>query len=213
MNKIQILTLKSFRRLYQFIFGLETNIKSDCIQDAEVASQIMFDALTSDKPCMIARFGSTELTCLMNYVGVTDDENNYLSYFQGKSQSWWWNQNILDQMQNFSGFFPPTQEKIEQFCQLMLSDIPQLDILGSWLVHESEFDHLMENCRKINFELLNPYFSKIPWTKALEGKKVLVVHPFARTIEIQFEDMKVVGKITNINYTDQKFLCLAEIAF
>lgn len=35
-------------------------------------------------------------------------------------------------------------------------------------------------------ELLNPFFSHIPWTRALEGKKVLVVHPFAETIQKQY---------------------------
>jgi hypothetical protein len=36
-------------------------------------------------------------------------------------------------------------------------------------------------------ELLNPYFSKSPWTRALEGKKVLVIHPFAATIQAQYK--------------------------
>ena len=64
----------------------------------------------------------------------------------------------------------------------MLQDIPEVDILGSWLPEEQLFEKELENCPKINFELLNPYFSSIPWTKALEGKKVLVVHPFAEDI-------------------------------
>jgi hypothetical protein len=35
-------------------------------------------------------------------------------------------------------------------------------------------------------EDLEPFFCENPWTKALEGKKVLVVHPFADTIQRQF---------------------------
>jgi hypothetical protein len=58
--------------------------------------------------------------------------------------------------------------------------------LGSWLAHERLFEEVLQNSAKIHFELLNPFFSKIPWTKALEGKKVLVVHPFATTIEKQY---------------------------
>jgi hypothetical protein len=42
--------------------------------------------------------------------------------------------------------------------------------------------------------LLNPYFSKIPWTKALKGKKVLVVHPFANTIERQYQKRQLLFK-------------------
>ena len=156
------------------------------MKDADWASDIIYEALIADKPCMIARFGSTELTCLINYIGIKEDKKKYLSYLKGKSQQWWWEQKIINQMQNWSGFFPPTIEKIEQFCNLMLIEIPEVDVLGSWLSYETLFEKELKNCIKINFELLNPYFSKIPWTRALEGKKVLVVHPFAATIESQY---------------------------
>ena len=187
MNNYQILALKSLRRVYLTLFMGKKEAKSECIQEADVASQIIQDALMAEKPCMIARFGSTELACLLNYVGVTHDKNRYLPYIQGKSQRWWWEDAIIKQMQNWSGFFPATQDKIEQFCGLMLKDIPQVDVLGSWLAAEKLFDKELENCAKINFELLNPYFSIVPWTRALEGKKVLVVHPFAATIEKQYK--------------------------
>ena len=39
---------------------------------------------------------------------------------------------------------------------------------------------------KVDLELLNPFFAQRPWTQALAGRKVLVVHPFARTIEAQY---------------------------
>ena len=194
MNKFQIYSIKSFRKAYQFLLVHEKPTKPECIQDADFASQIIYNALNSDKPCMIARFGSTELACLTNYIGVTKEKNKFFSYFQGKISPWWWEQKIIDQMQNWSGFFPPTQDKIEEFCQLMLNDIPQVDILGSWLVGESQFDHLMGKSSKVNFEFLNPYFSKTPWTKALDGKKVLVVHPFAKTIESQYKKRELLFK-------------------
>jgi hypothetical protein len=186
MNKFKILALKIIRKTYEIIFGFEAQNKPTCIQEADVASKIIYDALTSDKPCMIARFGSTELACLMNYIGINQDKNKYLTYLTGKTQPWWWEKNIINQMQNWSGFFPPTQDKIEEFCELMLDDIPKVDLLGSWLSGETEFDLMLNNSKKINLELLNPFFAKIPWTKALEGKKVLVVHPFAKTIKSQY---------------------------
>jgi hypothetical protein len=131
MNRFQIFTLKSIRKAYQVFFRIEKWNKPECIHDADLASEIIYEALMADKPCMISRFGSTELACLLNYVGVTQDKNKYLSYFQDKSQQWWWEQKIINQMQNWSGFFPPTIEKIEHFCHLMLNDISELDVLGS----------------------------------------------------------------------------------
>jgi hypothetical protein len=194
MNNFQILILKSLRKVYQRIIVFKHQKVPECIQDADIASNIIYETLILDKPCMIARFGSTELACLMNYIGVTKEKNKFFSYFQGKTPPWWWEQKIIDQMQNWSGFFPPTINTAEQFCQLMLNDIPQVDILGSWLVGEAQFDHLIGKSIKVNFELLNPYFSKTPWTKVLEGKKVLVIHPFAKTIQSQYKYRHLIFK-------------------
>jgi hypothetical protein len=181
------------RKIYTKAFE-KTLLKPECEQNPNVASEIIYDVLMSDKSCMIARFGSTELTCLSNYLGVKNSKRKYVDYVKGNVQPWWWEENIINQMQQWSGFFPAREDKIEQFCELMLQDIPQVDILGSWLAEEQLFKMELENCSKINFELLNPYFSSIPWTKALEGKKVLVVHPFANTIELQYKKRELLFK-------------------
>jgi hypothetical protein len=158
-----------------------------CHQDADWVADEMYKALMSDHPCMIARFGSTEMTCLCNYIGIKYHKNDILPYIKGESPPWWWESNSISQMQLWSGFFPPTVEKIEQFCEMMLQDIPLVDILGSWVPEERYFEKEMSHTIKVNLELLNPYFSKIPWTKALKGKKVVVVHPFAETIQSQYK--------------------------
>ena len=169
----------------QYILKKYTEIP-ECEQDADVAALLIYNALISDKPCMIARFGSTELACLNNYISVKFHKREYLNYIKGKIDSWWWNDAIIKQMQQWSGFFPPTQQKIEQFCNLMLQEIPHVDILGSYLASETKYESYLGVHTKINLELLNPYFSHVPWTKALEGKRVLVVHPFAQTIKEQY---------------------------
>jgi len=193
MNKLSIFALKALRKLYTKSFG-KTPEKPVCEQDPDIASQIIYDALVSDKPCMIARFGSTELLCLKNYLGVKNNKGKYLDYICGKAQQWWWEKNIINQMQQWSGFFPAKEDKIEQFCELMIKDMPQVDVLGSWLVDEKLFERELKNCPKINLELLNPYFSNIPWTKALEEKKVLVVHPFANDIMQQYQKRELLFK-------------------
>jgi hypothetical protein len=205
MNKFQIFTLKSLRKAYQAILGFERDKKPECIQDADLASDVIYEALISDKPCMIARFGSTELTCLMNYIGIKHHRNKYLSYFRGETQAWWWNSKIINQMQNWSGFFPITQNKIEQFCLLMLQDIPEVDVLGSWLVGENNFKDQLISSRKVHFRLLEPFWSDIPWTSALTGKKVLVIHPFADTILNQYLNR---GKLFNNCDILPEFKCL-----
>ena len=41
-------------------------------------------------------------------------------------------------------------------------------------------------------EDLEPFFAPNPWTRALEGKKILVVHPFTETIEKQYNKRELI---------------------
>jgi hypothetical protein len=185
MHKYTIFALKASRKIYTKLFGGVNYRATDSEKNPDIAGKQIYDLLIKDEPCMIARFGSTELTCLYNYLGVLKKNKNYLEFIKGKTPPLWWEPEILSQMQNWSGFFPPTKGKIEQFCELMLQEIPQVDILGSWLTLERQFESYL-SAPKVHLQLLEPFWSKIPWTKALEGKKVLVVHPFGDTIASQY---------------------------
>jgi hypothetical protein len=76
----------------------------------------------------------------------------------------------------------------------MLEDIEEVDILGSWLPNERLFKKELGEAKIINFSFLDPYWVKYPWTRALEGKKVLVIHPFAKTIEAQYKNRSLLFK-------------------
>jgi hypothetical protein len=201
MNQISIFSLKALRKIYAKIFSVQPLAEPECIQDADIASKLIYDKLMSEEPCMIARFGSTELMTLVNYLGVHNEgKKNIFKYIQGKELDWWWNKNCLRQMQQWSGFFPPTIEKIEQFCELMIEDMKELDILGSWLANERYFENELNDITFVHLRLLDPYWSEEnPWTKALQGKNVLVIHPFAKLIEQQYRKNRTnLFKNTNI---------------
>lgn len=154
----------------------------------DYSNKLLYKALLEDKPLMVARLGSTELACMVNYIGVKNS-NKYKSikgYITSKTPEWWWNKSIINQMQNWSGFFPAQIPEIERFCEMNIHDLKRVDILGSWLKHESFFKEELSQSKKVMLEDLEPFFTETPWTKALEGKKVLVVHPFADTIEYQY---------------------------
>lgn len=188
MRNTGIYALKGLRKVYSKTIGLRTLEKPVCDQDPDSASLKIYNLLTANEPCMIARFGSTELTCLVNYLYIKDKKRNYLSFISGKVQAWWWEPTILNQMQQWSGFFPPTIAKIERFCELMIKDIHEVDILGSWLPNEHYFNKELKAVPKVRLGLLDPYWANNPWTKALEDKKVLVIHPFSETIKKQYKN-------------------------
>ena len=185
MNKYIIFVLKILRKMYMITFKVHKD-KPKREQDANKASNLIYNALMSDKPLMIARFGSTELTCLMNYLGVKKGKKDIIGFIQGKTNPWWWQPNLIIQMQTYSGFFPLEIDKIEKFCKLMLKDKNEVDILGSWLESENVIRNGMHDV-KVDLLLLEPFWSDKPWTKALEDKKILVVHPFSKTIVAQYE--------------------------
>jgi hypothetical protein len=154
----------------------------------QYASDLIHAALLSPAPLMVARVGSTESLCLVNYLGVKnpDKYKNARSFIKGQTPPWWWDTATIDQMQRWSGFFPGSIDRIGQFCELMLSDLKNIDILGAWLKDEQFYKEQLEGAKRVMLEDLEPFFVERPWTAALRGKKVLVVHPFEETIRQQF---------------------------
>ena len=89
--------------------------------------------LESPSPCMIARYGSTELYCLSNYLGIRQGWKNAPGFVRGTAEPWWWAPERVENMRDYSGFFPISKKAIERFCEMMLEDSRELDLLASWL--------------------------------------------------------------------------------
>lgn len=196
MNIISIYTFKILRKIYSKIINTK-EVKPECEQDSDSATKLIYDALANDGPYMIARFGSTELTCLSNYLGVCNENKSVIAYVKNEASPWWWEKNTVKQMQDWSGFFPAEIPQIEKFCKLMLQDIPKVDILGSWLANERLVDNIL-NAKKIHLRLLEPFWSDNPWTRALKDKKVLIIHPFVTSIQNQYNRRDLLFKNRDI---------------
>jgi len=164
-------------------FGIDYKIKSNL----DFANEYIQNQIEAKKPLMISRFGATEALNLSNYIGIIKQNKSYINFYRGKLPPWWWVQSYIDQLQNWSGVFPNNKKTASKFCYLMLEDVKQIDILGSWRKEEFFFQDYLKTHRKFNFYDLEPFFSKNPWTKALAGKKVLVVHPFEESIRKQYK--------------------------
>lgn len=191
MNGIQIIALKALRKLYAKAFIGELPPYDRGVTDFNQASELIYNLLVSGKPCMVARFGSTELLALTNYLGVVEKHHSIGKYVQGKQFPWWWEENVKEQMTKWSGFFPSSEENLMKFGSLMLEDMTQVDILGSWLRNEQlMIDEYCLKLQKVMLLALEPYWATNPWTRALEGKKVLVIHPFASLIESQYAEKR-----------------------
>lgn len=156
--------------------------------------------LEVDKPVMIARFGSTELTAMEGYRCAINPKNVY-KYLTKHIDHVGYTNYIVKNMWELSGFFPSNAKALDRFCEMMVGLIPMVDVLGSWRIEEHLFDAELENAVKVPMPDLEPYYFDNPWTPALEGKKVLVIHPFEDTIrkqharyELLFEDKRLTPK-------------------
>lgn len=187
-----IMLLKILRKLYSKSLGNTLYPSLQREENPDKASEMIYQLLSQDKPCMIARFGSTEMNAIINYLGVNSPQHSIWKFIQGKQPEWWWNKNIMNQMQQWSGFFPPTPENMQRFGEMMLEDAKEVDLLGSWLKDEYYIAQNINKAQLVHLRLLEPFWTNnsIPWTKALEGKKVLVVHPFAHLIYKQYTEKR-----------------------
>lgn len=155
------------------------------MRGAEAQDYIKY-SLESDSPVMIARFGSTELTAMEGYRCAINPRNIY-KYFTKRIDHLGYSNYIAKNMWELSGFFPSNEKTLDRFCEMMIDIIPEVDVLGSWRIEEHLFDRELGRAIKVPLADLEPYYFDNPWTIALEGKKVLVIHPFEDTIRRQHE--------------------------
>ena len=136
-------------------------------------TQIIRKMLESEKPCMISRFGSTELQTLC-----------YIKFFPFSVPL---KKRTFYNIQYASGFFPVTHENLKKFYAMYKLDVKDLDLLVSWRIEELLFRGWLRKKDYVRKTTLDNFYQhEHPWTSALKGKKVLVVHPFAETIEEQY---------------------------
>ncbi len=152
------------------------------------AQQLIKDYLSNDKPYMIARFGSVELQSIVDYLYPATFKN-VIPFIKGKIPSWGYAPSTIRTMHINAGFFPLTESMLNQFGQLMVDCMKEVDLLGSWRPEEEMVMKYMPNVTRVPLPDLEPYYFDNPWITALEGKRILVIHPFEDTIRKQYAQL------------------------
>lgn len=151
----------------------------------EETNQLIASKIQAGIPFMAARFGGTELSTIVSVLRAHKfphiDRREY----------------YLERLYRLSGFFPQSIELEEKFTDLMLKYAGDVDLLGTWQLFME--DYIIKNyaiqtqVTKLGFlspwELWRTPDSKVkPWSNALAGKKVLVIHPFEDSIKEQYKN-------------------------
>lgn len=91
-----------------------------------------------------------------------------------------------------AGFFPNEIILGYKFADEMKKACEELDFIGVWF--NPMEDYMLSKYAKApvcaELTALESYYWDDPWTKILEGHKVLVIHPFAESIKKQYENKR-----------------------
>ncbi len=146
------------------------------ISFAQEGHDLVSAAVAQNQPLLVARIGAVELSCLRFYL---EKRGAGRAGYSGK---------IRRTMANNAGFFPVDDASLDAFCRLFLEDLARVDVMGVWF---NKYEDRICNdwCRDaqlVDLDCLEPFRFSNPWSKLLEGRKVLVVHPFAESIRRQY---------------------------
>ena len=158
------------------------------IKGYDDANQIIYNGLISGKPFLVARYGDAELRALVYALecdlGLRSSFPNY----------------IKTAMHRNAGFYPADDAYLLEFGHILWKSSKEVDVFGVWynLLEDYVIHHCNPNASLVELEGLVPYRSKNPWSRALKGKRVLVVHPFEESIQRQFSVKDKLFKNSNV---------------
>ena len=108
----------------------------------KTSGEILYEALVSDGPKMISRMGTSELHIILNYLSrempLFEKGRNYIN---GSFPEFWWGSYAKEDIFQNSGFFSIDEKGLEQFSQLYLQCIPEIDVLLTWLKGEQQLQN------------------------------------------------------------------------
>lgn len=199
--EIKTLLLKSIRKAYRF--AARKQFPSwiwPSEEEWSSANKTLYDLLSQDSPCYIGRIGTVEGAVVLNKMSIPTPphllnkvKGCYRYITENVCLPWWETGQPIFRLQRNAGFFVKggvTLEHVDRFAEMYLHYIPKMDVCGRWL-HYEQYLPFSTNCKFVQWEALYPFFAEKPWTKTLEGKNVLVVHPYKTTIEKQYAKRKL----------------------
>jgi len=214
--KFGVINTSNKIRYYPELNTLDINVSG------QSASSEIEQRILTRKPLMVAKFGTSELDIVIHYRYMKTKKlgekiSNYL-YF---NKDLWWEKRRAFALHNNAGFFPISHRNLSLFSELMIDSMKQVDILGSWIQGENLFREELRSALICNLPDLEPYYHEIPWSRALSGKRVLVVHPFSDSISNQYKQNReklftckeILSEFTLITYKAVQSIALQRTEF
>lgn len=195
LDKIERLLLRIINRM---LYRGERSPKGIELMSGDELNEFIYQGLTADAPFMVARFGSNELdAALYPYLCELPLWKRYKLYAQKKifylRYTKEFAQQLMNPLCNNAGFFPNDIRLLTKFSEkVRLEDTPCCCCCCccNWNNEDLMLPFFSKDIRFAELAKMEPYDYKQPWSRALAGKKVLIVHPFVDTMVKQYQKRK-----------------------
>ncbi len=163
--------LTRHRRLIERAKYLGTRILSPQEGNDRLASSL-------GRPGAAGKIGAGEMAALRHYWRLADSAGHCEL----------WRGYVARNLHRNAGVYPPEPEIFSRFCQAYSEALKSLDVLGVWFNfgERAAQRRLMPGACLTELDALEPYYNDRPWSQRLSGLRVLVVSPFAATVEAQY---------------------------
>lgn len=157
------------------------------VVDLNTANHLIAGFIRENRGASIGRFGRSELICTLQQLRLqTWPAWKRIAYASASLEPLGWDEQANDHLW-ISGFYPYWEEAaLASFAGLIRESAKNLDLLGSWIPGENLLPELSPKIPVTPLPFIEPFFAERPWSWALEGKNVLVIHPFERSISAQY---------------------------
>lgn len=166
-------------RLSEPVYWIKERITPVDLTDSDSMNRMISEAIIKGKPFLAGKIGASELFAMRTV------EFGYT----------WKRRRAFEQLRDWSGFFPLEQDREERFVLCMKEAINNADLLIHWnRRHQRYFVEKYGSNDLTCSSWFGCSFGEGKWGSALNGRKVLVVHPFEESIRKQHEVFEKVHK-------------------
>lgn len=154
------------------------------------SNDFIYRKLLDDEPFFAERIGANELECMVEYYYMLNREKGGTSSYHD---------NLKLVMKRGAGFYPTEDSYLDRMVQIYTKNFQNMDFI--WNMWLSRFENMLymrfynirQNIGKYK-DTAFLYDIEKPWTEALYGKKVLVIHPFEQSIKQNYENREKLHK-------------------
>lgn len=191
MKRIDLYTFYQIKKILWVMTGkkdkpLSAHLGKRRMLNVSETNNYIYERILDGSPFFVGRFGGFELAAVIQTLE---------GRFNERSQ-------LCQQLINNAGVFDANKQGIRKFTDLYLESAHVCDLIGR---HWNNMEDYIIRAYAPNTEITDMFYLEpwypgyiCPWSKALQGKKVLVIHPFVSTIQEQYKKRANIFKDSDI---------------